>query len=71
MGGYLLWVELPRRVDAIGLYRRAMAERISILPGPVFSATGTFRRHIRLSCGYPWSEEMERAFRTLGRLAGW
>jgi DNA-binding transcriptional MocR family regulator len=69
MGGYLLWVELPPPVDAIGLYRRAMAEGISILPGPVFSATGTFRRHIRLSCGYPWSEEMERAFRRLGRLA--
>jgi DNA-binding transcriptional MocR family regulator len=66
--GYLLWVELPKEVDAVRLFRRGLAERIGILPGTVFSPTGRFRNHIRISCGHPWSEAIDRALLTLGRL---
>jgi DNA-binding transcriptional MocR family regulator len=68
-GGYLLWVQLPSPVDALRLHRRALAEGISILPGPMFSARRRFRRHVRLSCGHPWSEKIDGALRTLGQLA--
>jgi len=68
MGGYLLWTELPKRVDAFGLYRAALRENISILPGIIFSPTARFKHHIRISCGYPWSEELDRALVVLGRL---
>jgi DNA-binding transcriptional MocR family regulator len=67
-GGYLLWVELPKRVSALTLFRQALAENITILPGPVFSASGHFKNHIRISCGYPWSDELDRALLTLGKL---
>ena len=66
-GGYVLWVELPETVDAVKLYRAAVSKNISIVPGVIFSASGRFRNHIRISCGYPWSESMERAIMTLGR----
>jgi len=67
-GGYMLWVELPGHIDAVKLYRAALAEHISILPGPIFSATGRFRNCIRINCGHAWSEAHDRALLTLGRL---
>src|SRR5205823_3577790 len=36
-GGYVLWVELPPAVNSLDLFQRAMAEKISISPGPIFS----------------------------------
>jgi len=69
-GGFVLWVELPKRVDSIELYRKALEERISIAPGPIFSAKQKYQNFIRLSCGQLWSERLEQAIMTLGRLAG-
>ena len=70
VGGFVLWVELPKSVDAIQLYRRALAERISIAPGPMFSPTGRFQRCIRLNCAQPRDARLERALARLGELAG-
>jgi DNA-binding transcriptional MocR family regulator len=68
-GGFLLWVELPKSVDALALYRKALAERISIAPGPLFSAKPRYLNFIRLSCGHPWSLELEQGLAKLGELA--
>ena len=68
--GYLLWIELPKKTDSVELFRAALQANISILPGTIFSTTGRFRNCIRVSCGYRWSDAMDRALITLGRLAG-
>lgn len=68
-GGYLLWVELPKSVDALQLHHRALAEGISIAPGPIFSALGKYRNCVRLNFGYRWTARIEKAVKTLGRLA--
>ena len=47
-GGYMLWIELPPRVDGLKLHRAALLERISILPGVLFSATGRYKNCIRI-----------------------
>lgn len=67
-GGYLLWCELPGKVDAIKLFRQAREAGISIAPGPLFSPTGDFRNFVRLNCGYPWNAQIERAVGILGHL---
>ncbi len=67
-GGYMLWIELPQRVDGLRLHRAALAERISILPGILFSATGRYKNYIRINCGHVWTEAHDRALLTLGRL---
>ena len=67
-GGYVLWVQLPVRIDALKLYHAALAERISVLPGAIFSATGRYKNYIRINCGHRWSEAHDRALLTLGRL---
>ncbi len=67
-GGYLLWVRLPLGVDAGRLAERALAEKISIGPGSMFSATGGCRDHICLNCAIKWTEQSHRAVRRLGEL---
>jgi len=67
-GGYMLWIELPARVDGLKLYRAALVENISVLPGTIFSATGAYKNYIRVNCGQTWSEVYDRALLTVGRL---
>ncbi len=68
-GGCLLWVELPRQVDSLELFGRAIEEKISIAPGPMFSAKLGFRNFCRLNAGVLWSDRIEQALMVLGRLA--
>ncbi len=67
-GGYFVWVELPVGIDAMALHHTALAQHISVAPGPMFSARAEFQHHIRLTCGQLWDETLERATRTLARL---
>ncbi|HLG95607.1 MAG TPA: PLP-dependent aminotransferase family protein [Bryobacteraceae bacterium] len=67
-GGYMLWVELPGKVNAVKLYRAALAQHITIIPGNIFSASGRYRNYIRINCGHRWSEAHDRALLTLGGL---
>ena len=67
-GGFVLWVELPRGVDALELLNRSLAEGISLTPGMMFSATRKFRNFVRVSCGHPWDRRIENAVVRLGEL---
>lgn len=67
-GGFVLWVELPTGVSALKLHERALREKISIAPGPMFSAKQGFQNFIRINCGHPWSARAERAIGVLGQL---
>jgi DNA-binding transcriptional MocR family regulator len=68
-GGYVLWVELPASINSLELFRQALAEKISIAPGPIFSPKQKFRNFIRLSCGAPWSQASDQALLKLGQLS--
>lgn len=48
----------------------AAAKRgIVIAPGPLFAAGQRYKNNLRLNCGFPWSERIATAVRTLGELA--
>ncbi|MEQ7918693.1 GntR family transcriptional regulator MpaR [Xanthomonas sp. WHRI 1810A] len=68
VGGYFLWFEFPERVDSLQLYQQALAQGISITPGPIFSATERFGHCVRLNYGHPWDKRSEDAMAVLGRL---
>lgn len=70
VGGAVLWLELPGSVDGVELFFRARDEGVGIAPGAIFSTQDKFANYIRLSCGCPWTDELEQGVRTLGRLAG-
>lgn len=65
-GGFLLWVELPKKYSALVLYKKAMDKKIAITPGILFSAQGQYKNHIRLSCG---AVDGEKARTTISLLA--
>lgn len=67
-GAFLLWVELPKSVDCLDLYRKALDKKIAITPGVLFSAQGQYRHHIRLSCGAVEGEQARRSINLLAKL---
>jgi DNA-binding transcriptional MocR family regulator len=69
MGGFVLWLELPRPLKTRDLFAHALEKGICFAPGDVFSASGRYRNCLRLSCGHPWDTRIERGLTTLGALA--
>jgi DNA-binding transcriptional MocR family regulator len=67
-GGYFVWLDCARGVDAVRVHEQALAKRISVAPGPIFSTGNRFRNCLRLNYGHPWSEAIEDAVAELGRL---
>jgi DNA-binding transcriptional MocR family regulator len=67
-GGYFLWVELPEGCDALHIHRQALAQGISVAPGPIFSASHAFTNCLRLNYGHAWSARTEQALATLGQI---
>ncbi|MCJ0972771.1 GntR family transcriptional regulator MpaR [Pseudomonas sp. PS1] len=67
-GGYFLWFEFPQAVDSLQLLQMALAQGISLAPGPIFSATRRFGHCARLNHGHPWDARSEQAMATLGRM---
>jgi DNA-binding transcriptional MocR family regulator len=67
-GGHVLWVEMPAKIDSMDLFHRALAAKISIAPGILFSAKSKYRNCMRLNCGTPWGQRVEDALTTLGML---
>jgi DNA-binding transcriptional MocR family regulator len=67
-GGFVLWVEMPKDVDALDLHRQAVAEGIAFIPGQLFSASGRYRNCLRLNCGNPWDERIASGVKRLGEM---
>ena len=67
-GGFFLWVELDPKVDSLQVFREAQRRKIAILPGIMCSTTLKYKHFIRLSCGFPWSPDIEKGVRSLGEI---
>ncbi|MGH8446140.1 MAG: PLP-dependent aminotransferase family protein [Solimonas sp.] len=68
-GGFVLWIELPKAVDSVEMFRHAAQAGIAIRPGTLFSASAQYAHHIRLNCAMPWSDTVAQGVATLGRIA--
>ncbi|KPY25120.1 Transcriptional regulator, GntR family/aminotransferase [Pseudomonas coronafaciens pv. porri] len=68
IGGYFLWFEFPEQVDSLQLFQLALAQGISLAPGPIFSASQRFKNCARLNYGTPWDDRSEQAMAMLGRI---
>ena len=67
-GGFVLWLQLNKKINSFKLRTEAMKHNISIVPGRIFSATCNYTHFIRISFGKPWSDEVERGIRIIGNL---
>ena len=66
-GGFVLWLQLPKSVDSLVLYRQALRAGITLAPGYLFSPSQRFKNFIRLNAS-AWNDEIERAIIRLGDL---
>lgn len=69
VGGFVLWVQLPKPCDTLLLFYRAREAGIHLAPGKMFSTTDRYGHCLRLNCANPWSGKIESAIRRLGELA--
>lgn len=67
-GGFMLWLELDKKINTVELYERAMRQNISIAPGRMFSLQEQFTNCVRLSYGQVWNEKIEDKLRVLGQI---
>jgi len=67
-GGFVLWVELPRNINCYDVYTESLEHNIGITPGMLFSATRKFKNYIRINCGFPWTDETEKALEQLATI---
>lgn len=67
-GGLVLWLELPKGVNALKLQQQATAKNIQIAPGVLFSSGGDYSNYIRMSYSNVWTEKIETAIQQLGLL---
>lgn len=64
-GGYFLWLELPQGIDTLVVNQHALAQGISLAPGPIFSIKQEYRNFIRLNFGHPHTAKIEQALATI------
>lgn len=67
-GGFVLWVELNRKINAFKLRSEAMRHHISVVPGRIFSAGSHYHHFIRISFGKPWNADMDYGMMMLGKI---
>ena len=67
-GGFILWLELNKKVNAFKLRTDAMKYNISIVPGKIFSSGSNFSNYVRISFGKPWSDDVDYGLMMLGKL---
>ena len=67
-GGYVLWVQLNKKVNAFKLRTEAMHHKISIVPGKIFSGSCNYNHCIRISFGKPWDDNADYGMMMLGKL---
>jgi DNA-binding transcriptional MocR family regulator len=68
-GGFVLWLEIPKRFNSRRLFDAAIARGICFAPGDIFSPSKSHANCLRLSCGHPWNARIEESITTLGGLA--
>lgn len=67
-GGFMLWVELNRKIDTTELYYKTIQQQISIAPGRMFTLQDQYRNCMRLSYGQRWNPVIEERLKLLGNI---
>lgn len=67
-GGYFIWLELPKRIDALQIYREALKDNISIAPGKMFSLTEQYDHCIRLNASFELNDKYVHALNLLANI---
>lgn len=67
-GGLTLWVQMDSRVDSLKLFRRCLEQKIAVMPGIICASGDAYNNCIRISCGMPYTDRIDRGLRTLAAI---
>lgn len=67
-GGFVLWIELSRRVSSTKLYTEAIKYGISLAPGEFFSPVGHYSNCIRVGYGKPYDKHVDYGLHVVGSI---
>ncbi|MVT12110.1 aminotransferase-like domain-containing protein [Chitinophaga tropicalis] len=67
-GGFLLWIELDKKIDTAELYDLAIRQKVSFAPGRIFTLHDQYQNCMRLNFALEWSEKLEADLKKLGNI---
>ncbi|WP_316838611.1 PLP-dependent aminotransferase family protein [Pedobacter gandavensis] len=67
-GGFMLWLELDKKLDTGELFDQAIKQKISFAPGRMFTQYNQYNNCMRLNFALEWNEKLEDDLKRLGRL---
>lgn len=67
-GGFMLWLELDKKIDTAKLYDIAINQKISFAPGRMFSLHDQYNNYMRLNFGLEWSPQVDLDLKRLGNI---
>ena len=66
-GGFVLWLELDKKIDSTVLYDYALRQKLSFAPGRMFTQHDQFKNCILLNYAVDWNEKTAQDLMRLGR----
>ena len=67
-GGCILWVDLPKSINGLEVFKKAIEKGIAIVPGQLSSASNKFNHCIRINCACDPELEIEPIVKELGKI---
>ncbi|RQO32203.1 PLP-dependent aminotransferase family protein [Taibaiella sp. KBW10] len=67
-GGFVLWLELDKRIDTAHLFDLAIKQGVSFVPGRMFTLHDQFHNCMRISFGMKWNNHLDFQLKKLGNM---
>lgn len=67
-GGFMLWLELDKRICTEDLYDEAVSRKVNFAPGRMFSQYNQYQNCMRLNYALEWTDRVESDLEKLGKM---
>ena len=67
-GGFMLWLELDKRICTEDLYDEAVSQKVNFAPGRMFSQYNQYQNCMRLNYALEWTDRVENDLEKLGKM---
>lgn len=67
-GGFMLWLELDKRICTEDLYDEALSQKVNFAPGRMFSQYNQYQNCMRLNYALEWTDRVESDLEKLGKM---
>ena len=67
-GGFMLWLELDKRICTEDLYDEAVSQKVNFVPGRMFSQYNQYQNCMRLNYALEWTDRVESDLEKLGKM---